>query len=78
MPSTASCLPPTINYLLIARLVHRHDAFGAELLVHTAARGVGDDPADRVRRRQLIATGLDRLRQEDPVQLEALSADLQL
>jgi glycerol-3-phosphate O-acyltransferase/dihydroxyacetone phosphate acyltransferase len=46
--------------------------------LYAAARGVGDDPADRVRRRQLIATGLDRLRQEDPVQLEALSADLQL
>ena len=38
--------------------------------LYAAARGVGDDPADRVRRRQLIATGLDRLRQEDPVQLE--------
>ena len=46
--------------------------------LYAAARGVDDDPADRVRRRQLIATGLDRLRQEDPAQLEALSADLEL
>lgn len=45
--------------------------------LYSAARGVSSDPAERVRRRQLIATGLDRLRQEDPARLEALQGALQ-
>jgi glycerol-3-phosphate O-acyltransferase/dihydroxyacetone phosphate acyltransferase len=46
--------------------------------LYSAARGVSGDPAERVRRRQLIATGLDRLREENPARLEALHADLQV
>ena len=44
--------------------------------LYSAARGVSTDPAERVRRRQLIAAGLDRLRQEHPARLEALQTDL--
>ena len=46
--------------------------------LYAAARGVSDDPAERVGRRRLIAAGIDRLREEAPEQYAALSEDLRL
>ncbi len=46
--------------------------------LYAAARGVSDDPAQRVDRRRLIAAGIDRLRKEDPEQYASLSEDLRL
>ena len=44
--------------------------------LYAAARGVSRDPAERVRRRRLIAGGMERLRANDPVQYNALLDDL--
>ncbi|MDP6579253.1 MAG: 1-acyl-sn-glycerol-3-phosphate acyltransferase [Vicinamibacterales bacterium] len=44
--------------------------------LYAAARGVSRDPAERVRRRQLIATGIERLRANDTVQYDAILDDL--
>lgn len=46
--------------------------------LYAAARGVSLDPAERVRRRRLIAGGMERLRANDPVQYNALLTDLRL
>lgn len=46
--------------------------------LYAAARGVSRDPAERVRRRQLIAGGMERLRANDSVQYNALLTDLRL
>ena len=46
--------------------------------LYAAARGVSRDPAERVRRRRLIAGGMERLRANDPVQYNALLTDLRL
>ena len=46
--------------------------------LYASARGVSRDPANRVRRRQLIAHGIERLREDDPAQYEALLEDLRL
>ena len=44
--------------------------------LYGAARGVSRDPAERVRRRQLIARGIERLRTQDPEQYDAILDDL--
>ena len=46
--------------------------------LYAAARGVSRDPVERVRRRRLIAGGMERLRANDPVQYNALLTDLRL
>ena len=46
--------------------------------LYAAARGVSRDPAERVRRRGLIAGGMERLRASDPLQYNALLDDLRL
>ena len=43
-----------------------------------AERGVSRDPAARVRRRRLIAGGMDRLRTDDPAQYNAILDDLRI
>ena len=45
--------------------------------LYAAARGVSRDPAERVRRRRLIAGGMERLRADDPSQYNAILGDLQ-
>ena len=44
--------------------------------LYAAARGVSRDPAERVRRRRLIARGMDRLRQEHPDRYDAILGDV--
>ena len=44
--------------------------------LYAAARGVSRDPAERVRRRRLIAHGIERLRTEDPERYDAILDDL--
>jgi len=44
--------------------------------LYAAARGVSRDPAERVRRRRLIARGMDRLREEHPDRYDAILADV--
>ena len=44
--------------------------------LYTAARGVSRDPAERVRRRRLIARGMERLRQEHPDRYDAILGDV--
>ena len=44
--------------------------------LYAAARGVSRDPAERVRRRRLIARGMERLRGEDPVLYDAILRDV--
>jgi 1-acyl-sn-glycerol-3-phosphate acyltransferase len=46
--------------------------------LYAAARGVSRDPADRIRRRGLIAAGIERLRASDPPQYHALLDDLRV
>ena len=46
--------------------------------LYASARGVSRDPAERVRRRQLIAQGIERLRRDDPSQYAAVLDDLRL
>ena len=46
--------------------------------LYAAARGVSRDPAERVRRRRLIAGGMERLRTQDPVQYNAILDDLRI
>ncbi len=53
-----------------ARLVARVDR------LYTAARHAPVDPVSRVRRRRLIAQGIDRLRAQDPERLRALTRRL--
>ena len=45
--------------------------------LYASARGVSRDPAERVRRRRLIAGGMERLRRDDPAQYEAILKDVQ-
>lgn len=40
--------------------------------LYSAARGVSRDPAERVRRRRLIASGMERLRREHPARYDAI------
>lgn len=40
--------------------------------LYAAARGVSHDPAERVRRRRLIARGMERLRREHPARYDAI------
>lgn len=40
--------------------------------LYAAARGVSRDPAERVRRRRLIARGIERLRREHPARYDAI------
>ena len=40
--------------------------------LYAAARGVSQDPAERVRRRRLIARGMERLRREHPARYDAI------
>lgn len=51
-----------------ARLVARIDR------LYTAARRASRDPADRVQRRRVIASGIERLRSDDPERYAALRA----
>lgn len=44
--------------------------------LYAAARGVSRDPAERVRRRRLIARGMDRLREEHPDRYDAILGDV--
>ncbi len=44
--------------------------------LYAAARGVSRDPAERVRRRRLIARGMDRLRVEHPDRYDAVLGDV--
>ena len=44
--------------------------------LYAAARGVSRDPAERVRRRRLIARGMERLRREHPERYDALLGDV--
>ena len=44
--------------------------------LYASARGVSRDPAERIRRRRLIATGMAELRQHDPDRLAAILARL--
>ena len=44
--------------------------------LYAAARGVSRDPAERVRRRRLIARGVERLRREDPAHYDAILRDV--
>ena len=44
--------------------------------LYAAARGVSRDPAERVRRRRVIAGGMERLRRDAPVQYNAILDDL--
>ena len=46
--------------------------------LYAAARGVSRDPAERVRRRRLIAGGMERLRMNDPAQYNAILDDLRI
>ena len=46
--------------------------------LYAAARGVSRDPAERVRRRRLIAGGMERLRTADPAQSNAILDDLRI
>ena len=46
--------------------------------LYASARGVSRDQAEKVRRRQLIAQGIDRLREEDPARYESILEDLRL
>ena len=46
--------------------------------LYAAARGVSRDPAARIRRRALIAGGIERLRRSDPVHYNTLLDDLRL
>ena len=46
--------------------------------LYAAARGVSGDPAEKVRRRRLIAAGINGLREEDPEQYASLNEDLRL
>ncbi|HJN44652.1 MAG: hypothetical protein CL477_04725 [Acidobacteria bacterium] len=46
--------------------------------LYAAARGVSRDPAERVRRRQLIANGIERLRASDSAQYDAILDDLKV
>ena len=46
--------------------------------LYSAARGVPRDPAERVRRRRLIASGMERLRAHDPPQYDAILNDLRI
>ncbi len=52
------------------RLVDRIDR------LYAAARGVTRDPAERVRRRRLIARGMERLRREHPARHDAILRDV--
>ena len=44
--------------------------------LYAAARGVSRDPAERVRRRRLIARGMDRLREDHPDRYDAILGDV--
>lgn len=44
--------------------------------LYAAARGVSRDPAERVRRRRLIARGMDRLREQHPDHYDAILGDV--
>ncbi len=44
--------------------------------LYGAARGVSRDPAERVRRRRLIARGMERLRREQPAHHDAILRDV--
>ena len=46
--------------------------------LYAAARGVSRDPEEQVRRRQLIAAGMDRLRREDPDRYGAIREEFRL
>ncbi len=46
--------------------------------LYASARGVSRDPAEKVRRRQAIAQGIDRLRETDPARYESVLEDVRL
>ena len=59
---------PRVDLPLVARIDR----------LYAAARGVSRDPAERVRRRRLIAGGIERLRTADPAQYNAILDDLRI
>lgn len=46
--------------------------------LYAAARGVSRDPTERIRRRRLIAAGMERLRADHPAQFSAILDDLRM